>query len=235
MQLKTFNGDVAKVAARGDGHARALSDVLVSDASVAYAFVGAGVLPPALPGRLSLRALGVVQPERRPRRHVGQLRRARQLRALCSPARSSCRRCRTPSCSPPRRSPPRSCSAWRWPCCCSAITRFKRLIRGAVLLPFIVPTALSTLVWWWMFEPMYSVVNWTLKSPARDRPRHPVAARPVPRDVRGDPGQRLARPAVLRHHAARRPGGDSARALRGGASRTAPAPSRASGTSPCRW
>ncbi|TXL81688.1 sugar ABC transporter permease [Vineibacter terrae] len=44
------------------------------------------------------------------------------------------------------------------------IKHFKRLIRGAVLLPFIVPTALSTLVWWWMFEPLYSVVNWTLKS-----------------------------------------------------------------------
>jgi multiple sugar transport system permease protein len=44
------------------------------------------------------------------------------------------------------------------------VTHFKRLIRGAVLLPFIVPTALSTLVWWWMFEPLYSVVNWTLKS-----------------------------------------------------------------------
>src|SRR5437016_14213299 len=44
------------------------------------------------------------------------------------------------------------------------LVRFKRLIRGAVLLPFIVPTALSTLVWWWMFEPLYSVVKWTLKS-----------------------------------------------------------------------
>jgi multiple sugar transport system permease protein len=44
------------------------------------------------------------------------------------------------------------------------VTRFKRLIRGAILLPFIVPTALSALVWWWMFEPMYSVVNWTLKA-----------------------------------------------------------------------
>lgn len=43
------------------------------------------------------------------------------------------------------------------------VVRFKRLIRGAVLLPFIVPTALSTLAWWWMFEPLYSVVNWTLK------------------------------------------------------------------------
>src|SRR5262245_2643391 len=44
------------------------------------------------------------------------------------------------------------------------VAKFKRLIRGAVLLPFIVPTALSTLVWWWMFEPLYSVVNWTLKA-----------------------------------------------------------------------
>jgi multiple sugar transport system permease protein len=44
------------------------------------------------------------------------------------------------------------------------LARFKRLIRGAILLPFIVPTALSTLVWWWMFEPLYSVVNWTLKA-----------------------------------------------------------------------
>ena len=32
------------------------------------------------------------------------------------------------------------------------IVRFKRLIRGAVLLPFIVPTALSALVWWWMLS-----------------------------------------------------------------------------------
>src|SRR4029077_17573294 len=44
------------------------------------------------------------------------------------------------------------------------VVHFKRLIRGAVLLPSIVPTALSALVWWWMFEPLYSVVNWTLKS-----------------------------------------------------------------------
>src|SRR5881275_1030940 len=40
--------------------------------------------------------------------------------------------------------------------------RFKRLIRGAVLLPWVIPTALSTLGWWWMFDSLYSVVNWTL-------------------------------------------------------------------------
>jgi multiple sugar transport system permease protein len=39
--------------------------------------------------------------------------------------------------------------------------RFKRLLRGAVLLPWVIPTALSTLGWWWMFDSLYSVVNWT--------------------------------------------------------------------------
>jgi len=39
--------------------------------------------------------------------------------------------------------------------------RFKRLIRGAVLLPWVIPTALSTLGWWWMFDSLYSVINWT--------------------------------------------------------------------------
>src|SRR5438094_2812749 len=39
---------------------------------------------------------------------------------------------------------------------------FKRMIRGAVLLPWVIPTALSTLGWSWMFNSLYSVVNWTL-------------------------------------------------------------------------
>ena len=38
---------------------------------------------------------------------------------------------------------------------------FKRAIRGAILLPWVIPTALSTLGWWWMFNSLYSVVNWT--------------------------------------------------------------------------
>jgi multiple sugar transport system permease protein len=38
---------------------------------------------------------------------------------------------------------------------------FKRIIRGIVLLPFVIPTALSTLAWLWMFDSLYSVVNWT--------------------------------------------------------------------------
>jgi multiple sugar transport system permease protein len=40
--------------------------------------------------------------------------------------------------------------------------RFKKWVRGAVLLPWVIPTALSTLGWWWMFDSLYSVFNWTL-------------------------------------------------------------------------
>jgi len=30
-----------------------------------------------------------------------------------------------------------------------------------VLLPWVIPTALSVLAWGWMFDSLYSVVNWT--------------------------------------------------------------------------
>ena len=40
--------------------------------------------------------------------------------------------------------------------------RFKRLIRGLVLLPFVIPTALTTLGWLWMYDSLYSVITWTL-------------------------------------------------------------------------
>lgn len=38
----------------------------------------------------------------------------------------------------------------------------KRVVRAAVLLPWIVPTVLSTLAWLWMFDSTYSVINWLL-------------------------------------------------------------------------
>ncbi len=37
---------------------------------------------------------------------------------------------------------------------------FQRFVRAAVLLPWIIPTVLSTLAWKWMFDPTFSVVNW---------------------------------------------------------------------------
>jgi multiple sugar transport system permease protein len=39
--------------------------------------------------------------------------------------------------------------------------RGKRLVRASMLLPFIVPTVLSTFAWKWMFDPTFSVLNWT--------------------------------------------------------------------------
>jgi multiple sugar transport system permease protein len=40
--------------------------------------------------------------------------------------------------------------------------RFKRIVRASMLLPWIVPTVLSTLAWQWMFDPTFSVFNWVL-------------------------------------------------------------------------
>jgi multiple sugar transport system permease protein len=38
----------------------------------------------------------------------------------------------------------------------------RNLIRGAILLPWIVPTSLSVLTWLWMFDSLFSVVNYIL-------------------------------------------------------------------------
>jgi multiple sugar transport system permease protein len=40
--------------------------------------------------------------------------------------------------------------------------RGKALTRAFVLLPFIIPTVLSTFAWKWMFDPTFSVINWSL-------------------------------------------------------------------------
>lgn len=39
---------------------------------------------------------------------------------------------------------------------------FRNLVRGALLLPWIVPTSLSVLTWLWMFDSLFSVVNYIL-------------------------------------------------------------------------
>ncbi len=40
--------------------------------------------------------------------------------------------------------------------------RGKAIVRAFVLLPFIIPTVLSTFAWKWMFDPTFSVINWSL-------------------------------------------------------------------------
>jgi len=39
---------------------------------------------------------------------------------------------------------------------------FKSFFRAVVLLPFIVPTALSALAFWWIYDAQFSIVSWTL-------------------------------------------------------------------------
>ena len=40
---------------------------------------------------------------------------------------------------------------------------FKAIFRAIVLIPFIVPTVLSAIAFWWLFDPQFSIISWTLK------------------------------------------------------------------------
>ena len=39
---------------------------------------------------------------------------------------------------------------------------FKTFFRAAILLPYIVPTALSAIAFWWIFDAQFSVISWAL-------------------------------------------------------------------------
>ncbi|MCW5736684.1 MAG: sugar ABC transporter permease [Enhydrobacter sp.] len=41
--------------------------------------------------------------------------------------------------------------------------RNQRIWRGLLLVPWVIPLSLSTLTWWWLFDPSYSALNWTLE------------------------------------------------------------------------
>ena len=40
---------------------------------------------------------------------------------------------------------------------------FKAFIRAIVLLPYIVPTVLSAIAFWWIYDPQFSIVSWLLR------------------------------------------------------------------------
>ncbi len=42
--------------------------------------------------------------------------------------------------------------------------KFKNTIRALMLLPFIVPTVLSTIAWMWILDPAFAPVNWFLRN-----------------------------------------------------------------------
>ena len=39
---------------------------------------------------------------------------------------------------------------------------FKAFLRAIVLLPWIVPTVLSAIAFWWIYDPQFSIISWTL-------------------------------------------------------------------------
>jgi multiple sugar transport system permease protein len=108
---------------------------------------------------------------------------------------------------------------------------FKSFIRAIVLLPFIVPTALSAIAFWWLYDSQFSVISWTLMKMglidryidflgepwlARDcRPcgREHLARRAVRRDLPAGGGLRLSPPSLYERQrsTARRRGSASLR------------------------
>ncbi len=40
----------------------------------------------------------------------------------------------------------------------------QRIWRGLLLVPWVIPLAMSTLGWWWLFDPSYSAFNWILNA-----------------------------------------------------------------------
>ena len=48
----------------------------------------------------------------------------------------------------------------------------RRIARALVMLPWAVPVSLATLAWLWMFDSLYSVINWTLAAAGLIDPAH---------------------------------------------------------------
>ncbi len=40
---------------------------------------------------------------------------------------------------------------------------FKAIIRAVILIPFIVPTVLSAIAFWWIYDPQFSIISWSLR------------------------------------------------------------------------
>ena len=96
---------------------------------------------------------------------------------------------------------------------------FKAIIRAVVLIPFIVPTVLSAIAFWWIFDPQFSIISWSLKKVGLIDSNINFLGDAWNARWSRDLRQRLARRAVHRDLAAGRPADRAALALRGGDAR----------------
>ena len=111
---------------------------------------------------------------------------------------------------------------------------FKSFMRAIVLLPFIVPTALSAIAFWWLYDSQFSVISWTLTQDGPDRPLHRFPRRAVARAPLDHRRERLARRAFRRDLPAGGPADRPALAVRSGLDRRRDAAGSSSGMSRCR-
>ncbi len=42
---------------------------------------------------------------------------------------------------------------------------FKAIVRSIVLIPFVVPTVLSAIAFWWIFDSQFSIISWSSAPP----------------------------------------------------------------------
>jgi multiple sugar transport system permease protein len=56
---------------------------------------------------------------------------------------------------------------------------FKNWVRAGLLLPWIIPTALSTLAWLWIFDATYGIISWALKNAGLIRTNIPFLGDPT--------------------------------------------------------
>jgi ABC-type sugar transport system permease subunit len=121
-----------------------------------------GGVPDPVP-RLSARPRRLAVVHRRSHRPQWRVRRAGKLRmALGRFRRSGSRcstRCSTPSSPASSNSRSDSISALllneNLPC--------KAMLRAVVLIPFIVPTVLSAIAFWWLYDSQFSIISWSLR------------------------------------------------------------------------
>ena len=76
---------------------------------------------------------------------------------------------------------------------------FKAVIRAVVLLPFIVPTVLSAIAFWWIYDPQFSIVSWSLHKLGLIDTFHRLPGHSLECALVGDHCQCLARHSLRRH------------------------------------
>ena len=111
---------------------------------------------------------------------------------------------------------------------------FKSFVRAIMLLPFIVPTVLSAIAFWWIYDSQFSIISWTLQRLGLIDHFIDFLGDPLERPVLPHRRQHLARHPIRRDLAPRGAADHLAVASTRRPPSTAPRAGSSSGTSPCR-